>query len=177
MASTIQDVADKAHVSVSTVSRAFSRPDLVSEKTRRKVLAIAEELNFAVSRSATVFQSGRSFRIALLLSASVTLWFNAQLYDGLNSVFHDEGYDISIYPIGQASERAAFFSSMPVRRYADAVIVPSFDIRMGIHGRLSRHQHGDTTPRIARTSAYNLCKPPVGHNAIVFGKFPTTGIR
>lgn len=128
MASTIQDVADKAHVSVSTVSRAFTRPDLVSEKTRRKVLAIAEELNFAVSRSATVFQSGRSFRIALLLSAPVTLWFNAQLYDGLNSVFHDEGYDISIYPIGQASERAAFFSSMPVRRYADAVIVPSFDI-------------------------------------------------
>lgn len=128
MASTIQDVADRAHVSVSTVSRAFTRPELVSDTTRKKVLDIARELNFAVSRSATVFQSGHSFRIALLLSASITLWFNSHLYDGLNSVFHEKGYDISIYPIGQAEERTSFFSDLPVRRYADAVVVPSFDI-------------------------------------------------
>ena len=42
----IKDVANKAGVSVSTVSRAFTRPEPVSKATRAKVLAIAEELNF-----------------------------------------------------------------------------------------------------------------------------------
>lgn len=44
----IKDVANKAGVSVSTVSRAFARPELVSKATRAKVLAIAEELNFLI---------------------------------------------------------------------------------------------------------------------------------
>jgi DNA-binding LacI/PurR family transcriptional regulator len=35
---TIKDVAKKANVSPSTVSRVFSRPELISEKVRRKVI-------------------------------------------------------------------------------------------------------------------------------------------
>lgn len=46
MTTSIQDVAQKAGVSISTVSRSFTRPDLVSTKTRERVLAIADELNF-----------------------------------------------------------------------------------------------------------------------------------
>ena len=34
-------------------SRAFTRPDLVSEKTRSKVLETADRLDFNISRSAT----------------------------------------------------------------------------------------------------------------------------
>ena len=41
MATSIQDVAREAGVSISTVSRSFTRPDLVSAKTRERVLAIA----------------------------------------------------------------------------------------------------------------------------------------
>lgn len=36
--SSIQDVAQLAHVSISTVSRSFTRPDLVSKVTRDKVM-------------------------------------------------------------------------------------------------------------------------------------------
>lgn len=52
MATSIQDVAREAGVSISTVSRSFTRPDLVSAKTRERVLAIADKLNFSLSRSA-----------------------------------------------------------------------------------------------------------------------------
>ena len=45
MATSIQDVAREAGVSISTVSRSFTRPDLVSAKTRERVLAIADKLN------------------------------------------------------------------------------------------------------------------------------------
>ena len=38
---TIKDIAEKAGCAVSTVSRAFTRPELVSKATRAKVLATA----------------------------------------------------------------------------------------------------------------------------------------
>lgn len=128
MSASIQDVAQAAHVSISTVSRSFTRPDLVSAKTREKVLRIADELNFSLSRSAAALKSGRSLRIALLMSDHIKLWFSASVIEGLNQVLHAEGYDISIFQISSIEERKEFFDMLPVRRNADAVIVASFDI-------------------------------------------------
>lgn len=128
MTSSIQDVAKAAGVSISTVSRSFTRPDLVSAKTRKRVLEIANELNFSLSRSAAALKSGRSLRIAVLMSGHISLWFTASVIEGLNEVLHAEGYDISIFQISSIEERKEFFDTLPVRRNADAVIVVSFDI-------------------------------------------------
>ena len=128
MSSSIQDVAKAAGVSISTVSRSFTRPDLVSAKTRERVLAIAESLNFSLSRSAAALKSGRSLRIAVLMSGHIRLWFTASVIEGLNEALSASGYDISIFQISSIEERKEFFDMLPVRRNADAVIVVSFDI-------------------------------------------------
>lgn len=47
----IREVAKAAGVSISTVSRAFAHPEVVSEKTRHKVLQAADQLDFNISRS------------------------------------------------------------------------------------------------------------------------------
>lgn len=127
MNASIQDVAQAAHVSISTVSRSFTRPELVSAATREKVLRIAEELNFSTSRSAAALTTGRAMRVALLMSDHIRLWFSASVIEGLNQVLHAEGYDISIFQISSIEERRDFFEMLPVRRNADAVIVASFD--------------------------------------------------
>ena len=57
----IREVAKAAGVSISTVSRAFTRPELVSERTRRKVLETADKLDFNISRSATSLKSGQTY--------------------------------------------------------------------------------------------------------------------
>lgn len=124
----ITDVAVKAGVSVATVSRSFARPDLVSPKTRERVLKAADELNYSISRSATAMKTGQALRVALLISEDISSWFNANLFSGLDSVLHSAGYDISVFPIVTAQERKAFFEQLPVRRNADAVIVSSFAI-------------------------------------------------
>ncbi|GAA6124150.1 hypothetical protein BPY_22580 [Bifidobacterium psychraerophilum] len=46
MSATIYDVANKAGVSISTVSRAFTHPARVSDKTREEVTKVAKQLNF-----------------------------------------------------------------------------------------------------------------------------------
>ena len=104
MATSIQDVAREAGVSISTVSRSFTRPDLVSAKTRERVLAIADKLNFSLSRSAAALKSGRSLRIAVLMSGHIRLWFTASVIEGLNEVLHTQGYDISVFQISSIEE-------------------------------------------------------------------------
>ena len=54
----IQAVAREAGVSVSTVSRAFAKPDLVLPETLERVMAAAEKLNYRISRSAAALKSG-----------------------------------------------------------------------------------------------------------------------
>ena len=128
MEASIAQVAAAAGVSIATVSRAFARPDMGSEKTRTKVFTAADQLNYSISRSATSMKTGRAYRIALLVSEDISTWFNSQLFSGLNDVLHDDGYDISIYPVVTPEERSRFFTELPVRRNADAVIVSSFNV-------------------------------------------------
>lgn len=128
MEASISEVAARAGVSIATVSRAFAKPDMVSEKTRNRVFAAADELNYSISRSATSMKTGLAYRVALLISEDISTWFNSNLFAGLNSVLHDEGYDISLYPVVTPEERHSFFTELPVRRNADAVIVSSFNV-------------------------------------------------
>ena len=124
----IQAVAREAGVSVTTVSRTFAKPDLVLPTTRDKVMAAAHKLDYHISRSAAALKSGQSFRIALLISDDIATWFNAHVYAGLDSVLHPAGYDISVFAMSSAAQRREFFTSLPVRRNADAVVVCSFNI-------------------------------------------------
>ena len=136
----IQAVAKEAGVSVSTVSRTFAKPDLVLPETRDKVMAAAEKLDYSISRSAAALKSGQSFRIALLASETITTWFNANIFAGLDSVLRPAGYDTVAYPMRNAEERHDFFADLPVRRNADAVIVSSFNIEPAEVERL-KHMH------------------------------------
>ena len=128
MKASIEDVARQAGVSTATVSRAFSRPDMVSAKTRAKVMEAAQQLDFSVSRMAGILKSGRPHRVALLVGSSKLDWFTSRIIEGLNEVLRSAGYDLVIQPIGDAGAREEFFDELPVRGNADAVIVSSFAI-------------------------------------------------
>ena len=125
----IYQVAKAAGVSISTVSRAFTRPELVSRKTRHKVLEVADKLDFNISRSATALKSGQTYRVAMLMNEEITSWFNTQTFAGIESVMHPAGYDISLFQhIDTAANRHEFFTELPIRRNVDAVFVASFAI-------------------------------------------------
>lgn len=144
MRSNIEDVARRAGVSIATVSRTFKHPELVAPATRDKVSKAASDLDFSISRSAAVFQTGQSFRIALLINGPWSTWFNTHMFEGLDSVFHPAGYDIAIYPIGTRHDRHDFFENLPIRRNADAVVIASFDV----DPTEARHLHNINLPLI-----------------------------
>jgi LacI family repressor for deo operon, udp, cdd, tsx, nupC, and nupG len=64
---TIHDVAARCGVSISTVSRALSRPERVNAGTREQVLAAADELGYEPSARARSLLTGRSMSFVLLV--------------------------------------------------------------------------------------------------------------
>src|ERR1700743_416838 len=64
---TIRDVAHAAGVSVSTVFRVYTQPDLFREETRRKVYAAAETLRYVPSKSASALITGRTGNVGVIV--------------------------------------------------------------------------------------------------------------
>lgn len=67
---TSKDVAIKAGVSVSTVSRVFSNPDLISKKVRERVLQVAEELHYVPDTTARNLKLNKRNTIGVIISDS-----------------------------------------------------------------------------------------------------------
>jgi DNA-binding LacI/PurR family transcriptional regulator len=134
--SSMADVAKRAGVSVSTVSRALRSSGLVAPATAERVRQVADELDFAVSRTASSLASGRLDRVAMLLSGSLGSWFNGCLLDATYATLHDRGQELLIYRTLSSEERDAFFATLPARRNADALIVGSMELTAAHRQRL-----------------------------------------
>ncbi|SHN07750.1 LacI family DNA-binding transcriptional regulator [Roseibium suaedae] len=64
----IEEVARLADVSPITVSRALRNPDLVSEKTRKRILEVVQETGYWSNPHASALRSGRSSIVAVFVS-------------------------------------------------------------------------------------------------------------
>jgi len=77
MAVTARDVAIRAGVSVSTVSRALTHPDLVSEETRVRIETVAQELNYHPNSMARSLSTGRTHHVGLVVPDLENPFFSA----------------------------------------------------------------------------------------------------
>src|SRR5215470_3528997 len=66
-APTISDVAKAAGVSTSTVSRAFSRPEMLLEETVAQVRSVATQLGYLPNPMARALSTGRQGNIAIVV--------------------------------------------------------------------------------------------------------------
>ena len=131
----MEDVAEMAGVSVSTVSRALRGSELVSPETTARVRAAAAELAFATSRAASSLATGKLNRVAVLVSGSSGL---VQRHPARQCVRHAApgGQELLIYRTLDAAERDEFFATLPARRNADALIVASLELTATQRSRL-----------------------------------------
>lgn len=119
---TIADVADRANVSVATVSRALRGLPNVAEDTRRRVVAAAEELAYVADPSASRLAAGRTSTVGLVMPKLGT-WYYAQLFTGVEATLADEGMDVLPFPLTRPGARDRFLTNMPFRKRVDGLIV------------------------------------------------------
>ncbi|MFF8230440.1 LacI family DNA-binding transcriptional regulator [Streptomyces caelestis] len=124
---TMADVAERAGVSTSTVSRTLRGLSTVSPEVRARVEKAARELNFAVSRQAASLVTGRTGTVAVLVP-TLDSWFMGSALSSLAPLLRAAGLQLNVYEVPDLAERTAFFEHLPARRNADALLVFSFDL-------------------------------------------------
>ena len=69
----IKDVAKRAGVAISTVSKVLNGYPNVSEETRQRVNRAVEELNFVPNSVAAALSSKQAGRVALLINSNMKI--------------------------------------------------------------------------------------------------------
>jgi len=126
----IVDVAQRAGVSVATVSRALRDMPNVSQSTRDRVLRAARELQYTASPLASGLVTGRVRAVGVVMPYAGR-WFFAEVVRGIEEALREEGYDLVLHVLADARRREEFFSSLPVRRRVDAMIMVALPLREG----------------------------------------------
>ncbi len=103
MASTIYDIANKAGVSIATVSRVFNKHSNVSEKTRNKVLEIAEEAGYHPQANAQGLASRKTNTLTVVVPV-ISNYFFMEVLSGIQDKLNDHNYELTIHNISPSKD-------------------------------------------------------------------------
>jgi len=131
---TIYQVAQRAGVAISTVSRVLNNSPNVSQSTKDKVEEAIKELNFRPQVSARKLASRKPQMLAIAVPSFTTPYYT-EVLKGVKDEIDDLDLDIVIYNTGSKNPEEGienFFN----RGTADTVITISIDITDEVHHRL-----------------------------------------
>lgn len=92
----IKHIADLLGISPSTVSRAFRDTHDVKTETKKRVLDLAEELNFRPNPNASALASGSTKTIGVILP-SVQNYYFSTVISGIQEEAFKQGYNVVLY--------------------------------------------------------------------------------
>ncbi|RGC66361.1 Catabolite control protein A [Micromonospora sp. MW-13] len=125
----IDDVARLAGVSTATVSRALRGLPTVSAATRRRVLAAAEKLQYAVSPNASRLAGGRTATVAVVVPR-ITRWFFGTVVEAVEETLQQAGYDLLLYNLGgRERTRQRVLRTANLHKRVDAVMLVATPLR------------------------------------------------
>jgi DNA-binding LacI/PurR family transcriptional regulator len=117
---TIHEVARRAKVSITTVSRTINTPSLVDPATAKRVLAAIEELKYYPDTHARSLVSGRS-RILGLIVSDITNPFFPELVQGFEDIATRQGYDVLVSSTNYDSGRMTLCVRRMLERKVEGV--------------------------------------------------------
>lgn len=118
----IGDVAERAGVSIATVSKALNGRSDVSASTRERVLAVVEQLGYHPNPLARSLPTGRSFAVGLLTTDSYGR-FSIPLLLGAEDALSFGDVAITFCDTRDDPEREARQVRTLIRRHVDGIIV------------------------------------------------------
>ncbi len=120
---TIKDIATKANVSVSTVSRVLNSSAPVSRSTRKRVMAAIEQMSFIPNELARGLVKRSSKSIAFMIP-EIQNPFYPEIIESIEKVTSEHGFSLSLYITNQDPEKEKYYlEEMIARRISGAIII------------------------------------------------------
>ncbi len=132
----IRDVAARAGVSISTVSRVTNQVASVDPELAKRVWRAVRELNYFPNIQARALVSGRS-RILGLIVSEITNPFFPELIQRFEDVAIESGYEVLIASTNYDPERMAMCVRRMIERKVDGVAVMTFGIEAPVMHELA----------------------------------------
>lgn len=129
MSLTIKDVAEKAGVSVTTVSRVLNNRGYISTETRKKVMKTMEELNYTPNEMARSFLSAKTRFIALIVPTTENPFFGELTFHIEKELAH-RGYNLFICNSLNDIDNEKKYLRLLQEKRVDGVIVGSHNINI-----------------------------------------------
>lgn len=120
----IEDVAERAGVSVTTVSRVLNNRGYISEKTRNKVYQVMKELNYQPNEMARALFRRKSNMIGLIIPA-VSHPFFSELAYYLEYYADQKGYKLLLCNSNRDIAKERKYIEMLKKNQVDAIIMGS----------------------------------------------------
>lgn len=123
----INDIAMKAGVSISTVSRVINNSGLVNKNTRKKVLKVIEELNFTPNAVARSLVKKTSKTIGLMIPDIANAYF-IEFIKSVEDVVSKHNYLMLLCNTNQESKKEEYYINEMLARRTDGLMIISTSI-------------------------------------------------
>jgi LacI family transcriptional regulator len=121
----IKDIAKRAGVSVSTVSRALNNYPDVNPQTREKIIQLARELNYFANAAAKSLVQKRSYTIGVFFGDQMNSGFDhpffLEVISAVREVAGNAGYDLLIFT--NSNKNRATYTTLCRERGVDGVFL------------------------------------------------------
>lgn len=126
---TLDDIAKKAGVSRSTVSRVINGQPDVRSSVRKRVLDVIQSTGYHPNAAAQTLASQRSWMIGLVLPRSVSSFFSdpyfPRLTQGIAQACNQHNYTLGLFLVSSKEDEEKFLLRLSSKGFLDGVVVQS----------------------------------------------------
>lgn len=162
----IKDVAQKAGVSVSTVSHVMNGTRFVSPATCEKVNAAMASLGYRPSSLARALKMNRTMTIGMLVTNSTNPFF-AEVVHGLENKCFQHGYSLILCNTGDNTERQRSYLKTLLMKRIDALVVMTANTDPEFYRELGGL---DDLPMVVLDSGAEIDACVVGDDSVMGGR-------
>ncbi|MCI0712546.1 MAG: LacI family transcriptional regulator [Chloroflexi bacterium] len=134
---TIYEVAEKAGVSIATVSNVLNMSSRVKPATRERVLAVIDELGFVPKAEAIARARKGLGRIGVVAPFTTYPSFTQRLH-GVMDVLRDQSHELVVYNQESLAVRHNYLTTLPITGRLDGLIVMSLPFDDELANRLTQ---------------------------------------
>ncbi len=118
---TMQDVAERAGVSVTSVSHVINATRPVSEELRQRVLAAMDELGYQRNLLARSLRRGQTHTIGIIVPDNVNPFF-AEIARGIEDVSYERGYSLILCNSDSNLDKELHYTGVLVDKQVDGIV-------------------------------------------------------